>query len=190
MIPVLLVTLGLLKTTVAVPMHLAEPRKHSSGLDCTSDKAKEDGSNYKALCEHFEIIETGDWTKNANGDGNGDEMDTIFNAGYTFKADFLPGQAITKSEISKALDGIEKLAGFKKDGSKKQEFVHFESLFWKSCSDGVDISFGTWEVPVVGGKWRGAIETQAKNGKIIQCEAKADKETRKKIEEAYAKIQG
>jgi hypothetical protein len=165
--------IGLFEAMVAVPVHKAKPRPQTSGLVCDPDPAR--GTNEFAICEGFEIFETGDWS---NSDGNGAEVLSLFADNYVFKANWETDRrgkmiAIPKNEILEAFDFIENLTGFK-DNPNEDVFITNDSKEIKTIN-GVSVATGEWEIKENG--WKGTWTLVAKDGKITSSTGLADKAT-------------
>lgn len=164
-----LVMMGLFEAMVAVPLNLAQARPQTSGLECENPVPKI-GSNEFAICEAFEIMETGDWKQSDTGDGNGDEIFRIADDNYEFTANWEP-EPVPKSKMLEAFDFIEDLSLFNEDPDE-DVFVASDSKTLETDSDGVTTSTGAWEIPEKG--WKGTFTLVAKGGKITSSTAWAD----------------
>jgi len=171
-----LVMMGLFEAMVAVPVHKAPPRPQTSDLECDPDPPR--NSNEFAICEAFEIFETGDWKKSDTGDGNGDELWAIFDDNYEFTANWEP-DVVPKSEMLEAFDFIEDLSLFNEDPNE-DVFVNSDSKTLMTYSNGVSVATGDWKIPENG--WKGTWTLEAKGGKITSCHALADPKTLDEIE--------
>lgn len=178
-----LVLVGLFETMVAVPKNLANPRPQSSDLDCEEGRALEEGTNEFAICEAFEIAETGDFDNSETGDGNGDELMKIFDDSYIFRANWETDRwgkmiNLTKNDVQEqAFDFMGDISGFNADDNE-DVFVVIDSQTITTKPDGSMEADGDWKIELKGSKdWKGTWKMTAKDGKIISEYVEADQDT-------------
>jgi len=177
-----LVLVGLFETMVAVPKNLANPRPQSSDLDCEGERALEEGTNEFAICEAFEIAETGDFDNSETGDGNGDELMKIFDDSYIFRANWETDRwgnmiSLKKHEVQEAFDFMGDISGFNADNNE-DVFVIIDSKTITTKPDGAMEASGDWIIKLKESKdWKGTWKMTAKDGKIISEYVEADQDT-------------
>jgi len=179
-----LVLVGLFETMVAVPKNLANPRPQSSDLDCEGERALEEGTNEFAICEAFEIAETGDFDNSETGDGNGDELMKIFDDSYIFRANWETDRwgnmiNLTKDDVQEqAFDFMGDISGFNADDNENV-FVVIDSKTIETKPDGAMEVTGDWIIKrlIKGIRWGGTWKMTAKDGKIISEYVEADQDT-------------
>jgi len=181
-----LVLVGLFETMVAVPKNLANPRPQSSDLNCDPKPPLpplEEGTNEFAICEAFEIAETGDFDNSETGDGNGDELMKIFDDSYIFRANWETDRwgnmiNLTKDDVQEqAFDFMGDISGFNADDNE-DVFVVIDSKTIETKPDGAMEADGDWIIKLKGAKdWKGTWKMTAKDGKIISEYVEADQDT-------------
>jgi len=179
-----LVLVGLFETMVAVPKNLANPRPQSSDLDCEGERALEEGTNEFAICEAFEIAETGDFDNSETGDGNGDELMKIFDDSYIFRANWETDRwgnmiNLTKDDVQEqAFDFMGDISGFNADDNE-DVFVVIDSQTIETKPDGAMEADGDWIIKreIKGIQWGGTWKLTAKDGKLISEYVEADQDT-------------
>jgi len=178
-----LVLVGLFETMVAVPKNLANPRPQSSDLNCDPKPPLpplEEGTNEFAICEAFEIAETGDFDNSETGDGNGDELMKIFDDSYIFRANWETDRwgnmiSLKKHEVQEAFDFMGDISGFNADNNE-DVFVIIDSKTITTLPDGAGMeAVGDWNIKENG--WKGTWKLTAKDGKITSEYVEADRET-------------